>query len=148
MIQQFHSWIFIQSTQLTKVHIVKAMIFPGVMCRCENCTIKKSEHQRIDAFELLWSWRRLLRVPWTTKRSNQSILKEINPKYSLEGLLLKLKVLPGKNEGRKRRERQRIRWLGSITDLMDINLSELWEIVEDGGAFCATGHEIAQSDMT
>ena len=119
------------------------MIFPGVMCRCENCTIKKSEHQRIDAFELLWSWRRLLRVPWTTKRSNQSILKEINPKYSLEGLLLKLKVLPGKNEGRKRRERQRIRWLGSITDLMDINLSELWEIAEDGGAFCATGHEIA-----
>ena len=148
MIQQFHSWIFIQSTSLTKVHIVKAMIFPGVMCRCENCTIKKSEHQRIDAFELLWCWRRLLRVPWTTKRSNQSILKEINPKYSLEGLLLKLTVLPGKIEGRKRRERQRIRWLGSIADLMDINLSELWETAEDGGVFCATGHKIAKSDMT
>ena len=120
----------------TKVHLVKAMVFPVVMYGCESWTIKKAEHQRIDAFEL-WYWRRLLRVPWTSRRSNQSILKEINPEYSLEGLMLKLKLqysghlmrrteslektlMLGKIEGRKRKGRQRMRWLDGITDSMDV----------------------------
>ena len=128
---------------LTNVHIVKAMVFPVVMNGCESWTRKKAEHRRIDAFEL-WCWRRLLRVPWTARRSNQSILKEISPEYSLQGLMLKLKLqyfghlmrridslektlMLGKINGRKRRERQRMRWLHGITDSMDMNLSELPE---------------------
>ena len=126
-------------TLLTKVHIVKTMVFPVVMYRCENVTIKKFDYWRIDAFEL-WYWRRLLRVPWTARRSNQSILKEINPEYSLEGLMLKLQyfghlmrranslektLMLGKIEGKKRRGQQRMRWLDSITDSMDMNLSKL-----------------------
>ena len=126
----------------TKVCLVKAMGFPVVMYRCENWTIKKAEHQKIDAFEL-WCWRTLLRVPWTARRSNQSILKEINPEYSLEGLMLKLKLQTfgwkrpwswGKNEGQRRRGWQRIRWRDCITDSMDMNLNKLWEIVKDRGA--------------
>ena len=128
-------------TLLTKVHIVKAMVFPGVMCRCESWTTKKAEHQRIDAFEL-WCWKRLLRVPWTARRSNQSILKEVSPEYSLEGLMLKLKLqyfghlmqransmektqILRKLEGRRRREWQRMRSLDGIIDSMNINLSKL-----------------------
>ena len=125
----------------TKVHLVKAMVFPVVMYGCESWSIKKAEHQRIDAFEL-WCWRRLLRVPWTTRRSNQSILKEISPEYSLEGLMWKLKIqhfghlmrrtnplgktlMLGKTEGRRRRGQQRMRWLNGITDSMDMNMSKL-----------------------
>ena len=125
----------------TKVCIDKAMVFLVVICGCESWTIKKSEHQRIDAFEL-WCWRRLLKVPWTARRSNQSILKEISPEYSLEGLMLKLKLqyfghlmqradslektlMLGKIEGRRRRGRQRMRWLDGITDSMDVGLGEL-----------------------
>ena len=128
-------------TLLTKVHIVKAMVFPVVMCGCESWTIKKAEHWRIDAFEL-WCWKRLLRAPWTARRSNQSILKEINPEYSLEGLMLKLKIqyfghlmwwtdslektlMLGKIKGRRKRGQQRMRWLDGITDLMDLSLSKL-----------------------
>ena len=145
----------------TKVHIVKALVFPVVMYRCESWIIKKAESWRNDAFKL-WCWRRPLRVLWTSRRSNQSILKEINPDYSLKGLLLKLKLqyfshLIGRadslektlilrnSDGKRRGKWQRMRWLDSITDLMDMNLSKLWEIVEDRGAWHAVVHEVPKS---